>query len=66
VTVSSSTLSGNSVFGTSGVGGGIFNSSGTLQTRNTIIAGNTASIDPDVSGDLGSQGRASAHFGQSG
>jgi hypothetical protein len=58
VTLTSSTLSGNSANGTilGDGGGGIF-SYGGLQSRNTIIAGNRATVTgPDLFGDLGSQG----------
>jgi hypothetical protein len=51
--MNNSTLSGNSA---DTVGGGIFSLFGTRTTRNTIIAGNTAPNNPDVSGTLVSQG----------
>jgi hypothetical protein len=54
LTVTDSTVSGNSVLN-SGYGGGIDNNRA-MTTRNTIIAGNTASNGPDVNGNLGSQG----------
>ncbi len=50
--MSNSTLSGNSASGN----GGIDTIFGTLITRNTITAGNTAAIAPDLYGSLGSQG----------
>jgi len=55
LTVTNSTLSGNSApNGTGGFsygGGGIFNSGGTLNLTNTIVAGNTtAGTGPDISG----------------
>src|SRR5262249_35054136 len=54
VRLNNSTVSGNSAAGS---GGGIFNNyAGTLTTRNTIIAGNTAPTGPDLSGYLGSLG----------
>jgi hypothetical protein len=58
VTLSNSTVSGNSLNSPGvGSGGGIYNSSSsTVQTRNTIIAGNTGSTGPDLFGDLGSLG----------
>jgi hypothetical protein len=52
LTVLNCTLSGNSADGS---GGGISNE-GTLYTRNTIIAGNTASAGRDLYGNIGSQG----------
>jgi CSLREA domain-containing protein len=54
VTITNSTISGNSA----AVGGGIYsNSGGTLNSRNTIIAKNTATTDgPDFQGALTSQG----------
>jgi hypothetical protein len=56
VEIQYSTLAMNDSSGTEGVAGGLFNA-GTLRTRNTIVAGNTATSDaPDVSGDLGSLG----------
>jgi hypothetical protein len=54
VTVNNSTIAGNSA-GTTG--GGISNSSlATLHSGNTLIAANTAPADPDLLGNLGSQG----------
>jgi hypothetical protein len=55
LTLTSSTLSGNSVSGSQG-GGGIYRFSGTVTTRNSIIAGNMAPTAPDLSGSLGSLG----------
>ena len=63
LTITSSTLSGNSLSGGSDQGGGIF-CSGTVNIRNTIIAGNSvganqdasSSSGPDVSGALTSMG----------
>jgi hypothetical protein len=53
MTLTNCTLSGNQA----GFGGGISISSGTVNTRNTLIAGNTASSSgPDVRGTLTSQG----------
>src|SRR5262249_27589411 len=40
----------------SGFGGGIYIGGGTLTTRNTILAGNTATTGPDLEGSLGSLG----------
>jgi hypothetical protein len=57
LTMTSSTLSGNTAGRTGG--GGIYNNDGTQSVtncRNTIIAGNTGSGSPDVSGSLTSQG----------
>jgi CSLREA domain-containing protein len=48
LTVTSSTLSGNSA---TGEGGGIANS-GTLRLANSIVAGNTAGDDANISGDI--------------
>jgi hypothetical protein len=71
VTITGSTLSGNSAqggaggagsfgFGNgaagSGAGGGAFNLGGTLNLRNTIIAGNLAATAPDLLGLVASQG----------
>jgi hypothetical protein len=60
LTVSASTLSGNSVSGTIApfaYGGGIaIESGGMLTLGNTIVAGNTALVFPDVAGALSSQG----------
>jgi hypothetical protein len=54
LTVTSSTISGNTG---SSAGGGIFNHpSGTVTIGNTILAGNTSSASPDMSGSLDSQG----------
>jgi hypothetical protein len=53
LTVSNSTVAGNSA--TLTYGGGIYNA-GTMTTRNTIIAGNTAPSGPDIYGNMGSQG----------
>jgi hypothetical protein len=47
------TVSGNT---TTGPGGGVRNTSGTLSVRNTIVAGNTADTNPDVAGTLNSLG----------
>jgi CSLREA domain-containing protein len=55
VTITSSTISGNTGSNSSG-GGGIFNQTGTVTAKNTIIALNTAPIGPDVSGSFTSQG----------
>jgi hypothetical protein len=56
LTVTSSTLSGNSASGAAG-GGGIYNgTSAVTNSRNTILAGNSASYGPDMSGFLHSQG----------
>ena len=53
--LSGSTVSGNTA--SNGQGGGIQNSSGTVNIKNTIVAGNTASgPGPDCSGTLTSQG----------
>jgi hypothetical protein len=52
LTVTSSTLSGNSAR----TGGGIDNVGGTVSSRNTLLAGNTASTSPDIAGPLTSQG----------
>ena len=55
VTITNSTISGNSAFR----GGGVYNNGGTVNTKNTIIALNTANFttfSPDVSGTLTSQG----------
>ncbi len=54
VTLVNSTVSGNSATG--GNGGGIIIYSGTLIARNSIIAGNTSSANPDINGTLTSQG----------
>jgi hypothetical protein len=54
-TIINSTLSGNSVSGGINDGGGIYNN-GNVKTRNTIIAGNTSGIGPDVFGMFTSQG----------
>src|SRR6476646_8407455 len=51
---SSSTIAGNSA--SSGNGGGIALDGGSLNSRNTIIALNTAPAGPDVNGTLTSQG----------
>src|SRR5262249_56240689 len=52
--VSHSTITGNSAPSN---GGGIRNNDGgTMATRNSIIAGNTALLGPDVFGNLGSLG----------
>lgn len=62
VTLASSTVSDNSASGGDSItsfkaGGGIFNNGGTVNARNTIIAGNSASTSaPDFSGALASQG----------
>jgi hypothetical protein len=54
LTITNSTISGNTG---SSAGGGIINAPlGTVNIRNTITAGNTASSSPDVSGVLVSQG----------
>ncbi len=53
MTVGNSTITGNSAGASSG--GGIYVGF-RLTTRNTIIAGNTASSGPDVLGNMGSQG----------
>jgi filamentous hemagglutinin family protein len=57
VTISNSTISQNEVLGSAGLfdGGGIANL-GTLNLSNTIVAGNTAITNPDVSGTITSQG----------
>jgi predicted outer membrane repeat protein len=47
-TITSSTISGNSAT----QGGGIFQHSGPVWTKNTIVAGNTASSSPDISAIL--------------
>ena len=56
VTVTNSTLSGNSAPG--GVGGGIRNSGGTVTLTNTIVAGNTTTsgCGPDLAGAYTSGG----------
>src|SRR5205807_1952882 len=56
LTIINSTLSGNSASGGNNLGGGVYNDSGTVQSRNTIIAQNTAATGPDVDGALTSQG----------
>src|SRR5205085_6569548 len=57
LTITNSTLSGNSVSGGStNQGGGICDCDGTTTSRNSIIAGNTASTSPDVSLTFTSQG----------
>src|SRR5437762_10205150 len=60
VTITNSTISGNSaIAGGSSSGGGVYNKPGggsTVNARNTIIAKNTATISPDFSGTLTSQG----------
>ncbi len=53
LSLTSSTLSGN--IG-SNAGGGIYKVGGTVITRNTIIAGNSAYYGPDLYGGLGSSG----------
>ena len=54
LTLTNSTISNNSAFAG---GGGVFNySSSTVNSRNTIIADNTAGTNPDFSGHLNSQG----------
>jgi hypothetical protein len=56
VTITNSTIAGNSA---SGFGGGLFNNAANganLTARSTILALNTASDGPDVSGPLASQG----------
>src|SRR5438067_100316 len=60
VTITNSTISGNSATaGGSSSGGGVYNKPGggsTVNARNTVIAKNTATISPDFSGTLTSQG----------
>src|SRR5439155_19102022 len=57
LTITNSTLSGNSVSGGSEQGGGIFMTNGTVNIRSTIIAQNTATTSgPDFQGTLTSQG----------
>lgn len=59
VTIINSTISGNSATLGSSLGGGVYNNPGgttTVNTRNTIIAKNTASSAPDFKGTLASQG----------
>ncbi|RMH34716.1 MAG: CSLREA domain-containing protein, partial [Acidobacteria bacterium] len=51
LTIINSTISNNSA----GNGGGVFNN-GTVNVRNTIIANNNASVGPDFSGSINSQG----------
>ena len=49
ITLTNSTLSGNSASGGStNVSGGIFNNSGTVNARNTIIAKNTSPESRDL------------------
>ena len=48
LTLNSCTLSGNRA----GNGGGVFINSGTFNSSNTIVAGNTAPTNPDVSGTI--------------
>jgi hypothetical protein len=55
LTVSNSTISDNRAEGKEGQGGGIVNYR-TLHMRNTIVAGNTASLGPDLRGSLISSG----------
>jgi hypothetical protein len=56
VTLTDSTISGNSAINV-GYGGGISNPDGTVYSRNTIIAKNTAAgLGPDVYGPVTSQG----------
>jgi hypothetical protein len=54
MTITSSTIAGNTT-GSSG-GGGISNGNGTVTLKNTIIALNTSTSGPDVKGTLTSQG----------
>jgi hypothetical protein len=54
LTMTESTIADNTVIN-SGYGGGLYNNQ-MMTTRNVIIAGNTATNGPDVSGNLGSQG----------
>src|SRR5262249_23046305 len=49
-----STLSGNAA--ATGAGGGIYDDSGTVIARNTLVARNTAPSSPDVAGTIASQG----------
>jgi len=55
LTLRNSTVSGNSAIGFVGVGGGIADH-GTFKAVNTIIAGNSASQSPDLSGTMTSLG----------
>ncbi len=53
ITVTNCTLSGNTA---SNLGGGFDNGSGTSNVRNTIIAGNSATTGPDISGAFTTNG----------
>jgi predicted outer membrane repeat protein len=53
LTITNSTLSGNTAFVE---GGGIYSQGEALHTRNTILAGNTAPVGPDLVGSLTSSG----------
>ena len=72
LTLVSATLTGNSatVSGTGTInssGGGILTASGHVTTsKNTIVAGNTARMSPDVSGPLNSQGHNLIGIGDGG
>lgn len=56
VTITNGTVSGNSAEDSFGAGGGILNSGGTINARDTIIAKNTGLVGPDVYGALTTQG----------
>jgi CSLREA domain-containing protein len=55
MTMTGSTITGNSATGAS-FGGGIANTSATITIRSTIIGGNTATTGPDISGAIQSDG----------
>ncbi len=56
VTVTNGTVSGNASTQSFGAGGGILNSGGTVNARDTIIGKNVGSPGPDVYGDMTTQG----------
>jgi hypothetical protein len=55
-TIAANTAIGSGYHGSTGQGGGVSNTGGTLQARNTLIGGNTADTGPDLSGTLASLG----------